>query len=258
MSIRSAMTLFFAVVVITACASTEVTERHRYDGATLPRPERIIIHDFTANPAEVPPGSAFADHTAGAVAPTADQLAVTRKLGAEVAKELVANLSDAGLPAVRAAGQPAPAINDIVIRGYFVSVDKGSAAERVLVGFGAGDAKLMTAVEGYQMTAQGLRLLGSAEVNSGGGKMPGVVVPLAVLAATANPIGLIVGGAVKAAGEIDGSATIEGSAKRTADEIAVQLKEAAEKQGWISASTASAYRSYATGATHFRQQVSQG
>ena len=91
----------------------------------------------------------------------------------------------------------------------------------------------MTAVEGYQMTSSGLRLLGSGEVKSEGGKVPGLVLPLAVMAATANPIGLVVGGAVKAAGEIDGSATIEGSAKRTADEIAAQLKEAAEKQGWI-------------------------
>jgi hypothetical protein len=63
--------------------------------------------------------------------------------------------------------------------------------------------------------------------------MPGVVLPLAVMAATANPIGLVVGGAVKAAGEIDGSATIEGSAKRTANEIAAQLEKAAERQGWI-------------------------
>jgi hypothetical protein len=233
MPLRYVVAWFFVLVVVAGCASTEVTERHAYEGKTLARPDRIIVHDFTANPSEVPPGSAFAGHTAGAVAPTAEELEVTRKLGAEVAKDLVAKLREAGLPAVQAAGQPAPRIDDIVIRGYFVSVDKGSAAERVIVGFGEGDAKLMTAVEGYQMTPQGLRLLGSGEIRSGGGKMPGVVLPLAVMAATANPIGLIVGGAVKAAGEIDGSATIEGSAERTADEIAAQLVKAAEKQGWI-------------------------
>ena len=52
-------------------------------------------------------------------------------------------------------------------------------------------------------------------------------------AATANPIGLIVGGAVKVGGEVSGSGTIEGSAKRTAAEIADELKVAFEKQGWI-------------------------
>jgi hypothetical protein len=120
-----------------------------------------------------------------------------------------------------------------VIRGYFVSADEGSAAKRVLVGFGSGNAELMTAVEGYQMTSQGLRLLGSGQVKSGGAKMPGVVLPLAVMAATANPIGLVVGGTVKVAGEATGSDTIEGAAERTADEIAVQLIEVAKKHGWL-------------------------
>ena len=87
--------------------------------------------------------------------------------------------------------------------------------------------------EGYQMTAEGLRLLGSGEIRSGGGELPGMVVPLAVVAATASPIGPIVGGAAKATGEVTGSETIEGAAERTAKEIAAQLRTAAEEQGWI-------------------------
>ena len=60
-----------------------------------------------------------------------------------------------------------------------------------------------------------------------------MVLPIAVVAATANPIGLIVGGAIKATGEATGADTIEGTAKRTADAIAGQLGEAAQRQGWI-------------------------
>jgi Domain of unknown function (DUF4410) len=224
---------FFALVVVASCASTEITERQRYQGAKLARPDRIIVHDFTANPADVPSYSAFAAQLSGAATPTPEQLELGRKLGAEVAKKLVADLRGMGLPAVEAAGQPAPRVDDIVIRGYFVSVDQGSATKRVLVGFGSGAAELKTAVEGYQMTAQGLRPLGRGEIRSGGGELPGMVLPLAVVAATANPIGLVVGGAVKATGEATGSDTIEGAAKRTADEIAAQLRTAAEEQGWI-------------------------
>lgn len=228
-----AVALLFVLGVVVGCASAGVSKRDAYAGEKLPRPDRIIVHDFTADPSEVPPGSSFAQYTAEAATPTAEQLAVTRKMGAAVAEKIVTRLREAGLPAVQAAGQPAPAVNDIVIRGYFVSVDEGSAVERVVVGFGEGDARLMTAVEGYQMTPDGLRLLGGGEVESGDNWMPGVVVPVAVLAATANPIGLIVGGTLKATGEADGSSTIEGAAERTADEIAAQLKEAAQKQGWI-------------------------
>jgi hypothetical protein len=138
-----------------------------------------------------------------------------------------------GLPAVRAAGQSPPRLDDIVLRGYFVSVDEGRAGRRVLLGFGSGAAELKTAVEGYQMTAQGLRPLGRGEIRSEGGKLPGMVLPVAVLAATASPIGLIVGGAAKATGEVTGSETIEGAAERTAKEIAAQLRTAAEEQDWI-------------------------
>jgi hypothetical protein len=232
--LRSSAAWLFIAFVVTSCASTEVSEQQQYQGEKLARPDRIIVHDFTANPADVPPESGFATTNAVAsTAPTADQLAVTGKLGAEVAKQVMAQLVDAGLPAVRAAGQPAPQVNDIVIKGYFVSEDEGSAAKRMLVGFGSGDAKLVTAVEGFQMTSQGLRLLGSGTVDSSGNKMPGVILPAAVMAATANPIGLLVGGAVKVTEEATGSSTIEGSAKRTADQIADQLIAAAQRQGWI-------------------------
>jgi hypothetical protein len=221
------------MVLVGGCASTEVTERQRYEGEKLARPDRISVHDFTGNPADVPPESPFAAQMAGSVEPTAEQQEVGRKLGAQIAEQLVADLQAMGLPAVRAAGQPAPQVDDIVLRGYFVSIDEGSAGKRVLVGFGSGAAEMRAAVEGYQMTAEGLRLLGSGEVGSGGGKMPGIAAPLAVLAATANPIGLVVGGAAKLYGEESGSDTIEGVAKRTADEITAQLRTVAEKQGWI-------------------------
>ena len=222
-----------ALLVVTGCASTEITERQRYEGAKLARPDRIIVYDFTADPADVPPESAFAGQMNNAMTPPPQQVALGRRLGAGVAKDLVADLRGMGLPAVLAAGQPAPRPNDIVLRGYFVSVDQGSATQRVLVGFGAGSAELRTAVEAYQMTAAGLRPLARGEIKSGGGKLPGVVVPLAVVAATANPIGLIVGGGAKVTGEATGSDTIEGAAKRTADEIAAQLQTAAQEQGWI-------------------------
>ena len=65
------------------------------------------------------------------------------------------------------------------------------------------------------------------------GDLPGVLVSLAVVAATANPIGLVVGGAAKLTGEATGSDTIEGAAKSTANAISAQLKVAAEAQGWI-------------------------
>ena len=83
------------------------------------------------------------------------------------------------------------------------------------------------------MTKEGPRLLWSGEFKSAGGKTPGLVVPLAVLAATSNPIGLIVVGGAKVAMEVSGKSKIEGAAQQTAEAIADQLRVRFKEQGWI-------------------------
>jgi hypothetical protein len=211
-----------------------MTSVQPYEGERIARPDRIIVHDFAATPADIPAGSEVAgQYPADSATLTPEEASVGRQLGAQVAKELVAEISGWGLPAVRAAGQPAPRIGDIVLMGYFASVDSGSLTKRLVLGFGSGSAELKTVVEGYLMTDTGLRRLGGGDVDAGGGKAPGVAVPLVVAAATGNPIGLIVSSALKVEGEASGRTTIEGSAKRTAKEIADQIKVFCQRQGWI-------------------------
>jgi hypothetical protein len=105
------------------------------------------VHD-PDNPAEVPPESPFATQMAGTVTPTPEQREVSRKLGAEIAEQLVADLQGMGVPAVRAAGQPASQVDDILLQGYYVSIDEGSATKRVMAGFGSGEAEMGAEVEG--------------------------------------------------------------------------------------------------------------
>ena len=92
---------------------------------------------------------------------------------------------------------------------------------------------LQTHVEGHRMAGGRLQKLGSGDLDSGPSKGPGVVVPAIVTIATANPSGLAVGGAAKAAGEVTGSSTIEGAGKRTAKKIAEELRPKFQEQGWI-------------------------
>jgi hypothetical protein len=232
--IRSSVTCFLAFLVVCACSSTSTTNRQQYQGGELARPGRILVYDFTANASGVPSESSFAtSHAVSQTALTPQELELTTELGAEIAKQVTEQLRDAGLPAVLAAGQPVPQVNDVLIRGYFVSVDTGGGVRRVLIGFGSGSAELTTAVEGFQMTPLGPHLLGSGTVDSVGGKAPGVILPLAVMAASGTPVGLIVGGTLKLAGEVTGATTIEGAARRTADEISEQLIDAAERRGWL-------------------------
>ncbi|MGH7164771.1 MAG: DUF4410 domain-containing protein [Nitrospiraceae bacterium] len=224
----------FALVVVAGCASTEVTGRQEYKGGKIPRPAHIWVYDFAATPADIPAGSALAGQPVEHPTPqTPEQIATGREVGAAIATQLVEEIRGMGLPAARASSGTTPQINDLVIRGYLLSVDEGSATKRVAVGFGSGASELTVAAEGFQMTAQGLQKLGSGTAHSGGGKTPGGAVGVAALIVTGNPVGLIVGGGVKAYGEYSGSAKIEGRAKATAKVIAETMKPKFQEQGWI-------------------------
>ena len=225
-------TAALALLLLGGCAQTTVTQQQYYEGPRLPRPARILVYDFAASAADLPAGYGMAV-AAPAAAQTADDLRLGRMLGADVAKELVGELQGMGLPAVGGGGQPSPQLNDIAIVGYFVSVDPGNVAKRFALGFGSGAAQVQTVVEVYVMSAGGLRRLASAELGSTGSKAPGEALPLAVAVATGNPIGLIVSSAASVEGEVSGRTTAEGSAKRTAKEIAEKLKAGAQRQGWI-------------------------
>lgn len=224
----------FALVVIGGCASTNVTGRQEYRGGKIPRPGHIWVYDFAATPAEIPADSALAGKPVEHPTPqTPEQIATGRQVGALIATQLVEEIRGMGLPAQRASSGTRPEINDLVLRGYLLSIDEGDATKRVAVGFGSGASELKVAAEGFQVTAQGLRKLGSGSLDSTGGKTPGGAVGVAALIVTGNPVGLIVGGGAKAYGEYSGSSKIEGRAKATAKEIADTIRPKFQQQGWI-------------------------
>jgi hypothetical protein len=227
-----------AMFVVAGCASTNVTQQTPMVNQGMARPNRIWVYNFVANPADMPADSSIGGSVgAPSTPPTQEQLQEGRQLGALIAQELVADINAMGLSAVQAGPGSSPQVGDGVIRGYLVSVQgggTGSAVKRFVIGFGAGTSEMDTVVEGYAVTPQGWRKLGSGTLSSSGNKTPGMVVPAAVAIATANPIGLIVVGGAKIYGEASGRSGLEGRAKSTADEIAVQLKIRFQDRGWIS------------------------
>lgn len=112
-------------------------------------------------------------------------------------------------------------------------MNQGSAAKRVLVGFGDGASSLAVAVEGYEMTESGMRKLGNGTVDASGGKGPGMALGAVAFLATKNPVGLVVSGGMHLYGGKSGSAKVTGRAKATAKEIAGVLKKRFQEQGWI-------------------------
>ena len=233
----SIIPLFFALAVLSGCASTQVTQSTPIVNPGLARPNMIWVYDFVGASSDVPSDSSISgDISAPSTPPTPQQIEEGRRLGAQIATQLVADIQAMGLQATQAGPGSRPQVGDGVIRGYLVSVQgggAGSAVKRFVIGFGAGTSEMDTVVEGYVMTPQGLRRLGSGTLTSSGNKTPGMVVPAAVTIATGNPIGLIVVGGAKVLGEASGRNSPSGRAKATADAIAEQLRIRFQDRGWI-------------------------
>jgi hypothetical protein len=236
-SYANAIGLLFGMAMLAGCASTRVNEQTPMTAPGLARPNQIWVYDFVAGPSDMPSDSSLAGQVgAPSTPPTPEELETGRKYGAMIAQKLVIDIQNMGMPATEAGPGSSPQVGDGVIRGYIVSTEGGGGGgmvKRMVIGFGAGTAEMDTVVEGYVMTPQGLRKLGSGSLTSSGNKAPGLVVPAAVVIATANPVGLIVVGGLKIAGAASGRSGLEGRAKSTADEIATQLKIRFQDRGWI-------------------------
>ena len=222
-------------LAMAACASTTETERENLATGNLMQPNQIWVYNFAAMPAEVAAESALAGQASQGAAPlTAQQIAEGQKLGSEIATQLIQRIQAMGLPATNASAASRPQVDDVVIEGSLLSIQQGSAAERVSIGLTAGESELKAAVEVYQMTVKGMRLLGSGDVDATGNKTPAAAAGLATPVATHNAAGLIVTSGMKVYGEESGSSTVEGRAKQIVQEIAAALKKQFQKQGWIS------------------------
>ena len=223
-----------SLMLVAGCATTTV-ERNPIVTGKIPRPDTIWVHDFAATPADMPGDSFLAGQNINTDAPQTDQqIAEGRKLGNQIATELVSKILDMGMVARHHKEGAMPRINDIILRGYLISYSEGSTAARVGIGFGAGKTDLKVAVEGFQVTPNGLRKLGEGTADAQGGKTPGLAMGGAMSLLTRSPVGIIVNAGMQAYQEGSGSARVEGRAGQLAQKIADGLQQRFEDQGWIS------------------------
>ena len=230
--LSSAAAWLLALVIVAGCASTEVTERQRYEGAKLARPDRIIVHDFTATPPMFRPNRR-SPRKWPAPPPTPQQLELGRKLGDQIAKELVADLRPWGcrrrrLPASRRRG-PTTSCSGAISSPSM----RAAPPNACWSGSARGAAEMRAAVEGYQMTAQVYARLAAARSGPGAASRRAWSCRWRFVAATANPIGLIVGGAVKAVRRGDRLRHYRRRRQADCGRDRGATRTAAEEQGWI-------------------------
>ncbi len=227
--------VLLGLALLAGCASSGVTDRQAdARNEFIQRPERIIVHDFAATPDDVPADAGIDGNYEPRSTPQSEaEIAIARDLADRVARSLVLDIQQMGLPAYRAADAGTPRPGDVVITGQFVTIDPGNRLARMTVGFGAGRGELRTVVEAHKVTSAGPRRLGSAEFRWAGGSMPGVMVPVTVGAMTGRLVtSAIVAGSLNTASEL-GPERISRGAYRTAEDIARELRKVFKARGWV-------------------------
>src|SRR5712671_734756 len=95
---------FFALVVVTGCASTNVTQQTPMTAPGLARPNQIWVYDFVAAPSDMPADSSLAGQVgAPSMPPTPEEIETGRKYGAMIAQELVKDIQGWACPRSRLA-----------------------------------------------------------------------------------------------------------------------------------------------------------
>src|SRR4051794_19574984 len=125
------ISFLFVLIMVAGCATTKVSNQQPLVTGAISRPAHILVYDFAATPADIPPDSPMAGQFATpSTPPTAEQLATGRQLGAAIAAQLVEEIRAMGLPAERASRQTPLQRNDIMLQGYLLSVEEGSTVKR--------------------------------------------------------------------------------------------------------------------------------
>jgi hypothetical protein len=214
------------------CASAGVTPMAgSADQSMLPRPGVFLVYDFAVGPEDVMVDSLGAEFIS-----EGEKLTEEEKTAHETAngfsEALVELLRKEGINAQRANRGAVPPLHAIVLKGQFVSIDKGSRIKRMTIGFGAGSSEVRARVQVYQATERGLRRIVKAEAEATGSKMPGMAVPVAggaVMGSAATSA--VISGGMNIAKETKGA--MNPDAQRMAKKIAERAKAFYVRQGWL-------------------------
>ena len=210
-------------LTLTACAGGSARVTSTSDTAELPRPSIALVYPFAVDADDV------AADTFGYDQESTDEAA--RQVANTLADKIAAALRERGIRAEPALRSTQPPLHAIVVKGQFVTIEKGSAGERVLIGFSAGSEDVQVRVQAYQVTGAGLLQLQEGLAEAHGRKSPGVGVPAIVSIATGNPAGVVISSGVNVASELLGG--FDERLEDLARQIADVARDYYARQGWL-------------------------
>lgn len=215
---RKPMYLFASLVlsIVMGCA-TATTQRtgQLVEKGTLPRPPVLLIYDFSVAPDDAPPTA---------------EIERARAIAKSFSETVVEKLEAIGIAAQRATDSTQVPLHALVVKGQFVTIQEGSRAQRMVIGFGAGSPLLRVEVQAYQMMETGLQRISEVEGETRGSRMPGLALPGGMAAATGFVVPVFIKGGLVTVREI--RADIQVDIDRLAERFAYKTDALYYGQGW--------------------------
>jgi len=214
------------VVLLVGCAHT-VVKPGTVEATREPRPTKIVVYDFAVTASEVTPREGIA---IGSGPAERDRVVLGHDVASALAERLASKLQDQGFVVERRARGSAVGPHELAIDGEFLEIAEGDQAKRFVIGFGAGAAKVDTAVHVVYGRTQMLDFRTHADT----GKMPGAAVSVGASAVYAGAVtGTTLASNAASGGYAEYHSQVERMAAHSADQAARYLSELFGREGWI-------------------------
>jgi hypothetical protein len=222
------------VLILSACAPTNVSTSYENLSRPLPRPDVIVLVPFAVSPDEVSLDrgvSAEIQQAMQGQPRTAQERAIGRQVADAIASKLAGDLQSLGFPVVIGQNAPPGSRSPLLVTGELVSIDEGNRTERMIIGLGAGRSDVRVAVQVYEQGVAGT--IDAFEVDAKSGYKPGMAESMGFGAATGNLVAAtMISGTLGIASEAM-SANVVADADRAAGGITRQLAGYFGQQGWL-------------------------
>lgn len=218
------ISLVLVVSLVVSCASVNTNGIRRHTGRRLPPPRAVVIYDFEPTGASIglQANNGTGDGEGGL---SVDELANRREVGRVLADVLAKELEERGILASRKNGPIGVPPESMAIGGQILTVDDGSRAKRVFIGFGVGKSRMTSAAQLYALTAAGPDIVWEYQNTTASGSRPGILttLPIGIAVQGVTVLLLVVNGGLSTMGELSSSST--SGAKRMAKELANAVEE---------------------------------
>jgi hypothetical protein len=220
---------------LTGSAKADVL-KHYSGPAVLPKPERILVCDFTVPGADVTTDKSIAGElhrrimVRDGVNEDSSPQALAHQVQAAFVKSLAGELAKVNIQTVSVPPQKtcsdvsAEAGPVLVVAGEFLAINEGDETKRIMIGLGRGASDIKTHVTVSSVNHDHPTVVLEFNLSSESGKKPGAV-------ATMGVGSLAVGAAAGGVG--DRQSTVEADASRMAKLVAKQLDAFMAEQKWI-------------------------